>query len=984
MRYALIALFSAPIVAGACTGEPRGDFDPPLAAKPIDESPPPVPSASCGDASSDGSLPPGATRDDAAHEVTLACAGTSAALTVLDDGIVRVRYGDAVKAPTGSLVPIERPASKSPLVVGRRQSAVVVCTKELEVTVDLTRPGCAITAKDLATGAVVLDDGAGGGFFHEQTTDQNVLGVTRRSPSGERIYGLGLHTASRDGKRLDLRGSVVELYNTDAFDAAAGGFRPDAPSLYESIPFYIGLRGKTAYGVFTDNTHRLRFDVAKSDPEKLTLRANGGAIDQYLVAGPSMKDVIRRYTSLTGRTPMPPPWALGFHQSRWEGPCEATPVERPFCSAPQIAALAQSFRDRGIPADGLFLDIQHMNGFRSFTFDGARFADPDGLFADLASRGFHATPIVDPGIKVDASWSVYQAGLAGGFFLRAPGDASKAFEGEVWPGAAVFPDFANGKTRTWWSDLVRGLAARGAAGMWIDMNEPASFTTGTVPDAVPVSADGRATTMAEAHNAYGFFEAKATYEGLLAARPNERPFVISRAAFAGQQKWSGVWTGDAPSTWTTLGMTLPQLLHLGLSGIPFAGSDVGGYSGREESTSDLFTRWMAVGAISPFFRAHAEKDARRQEPWAFGGDVEDATRALVSFRYELLPYLYSLFDESTRTGVPVLRPLVLEHQDDEAVLDVADEAMLGPALLVAPIVDRGPATSRAVKLPKGRWFDFRSGAFFEGGRTVTITSTTDPLPRDALPVFAREGAIVPRADVAANVERARGGGLYLDAFPGPTKTSFTLREDDGTKNGTPSRITFATERKDGAVRFEASAREGSFVQTHSKLVVRLRRVDHEPSSLRVDGGSFARAASALDVPTGSWAWDTNDRAIVVALPDRFPFAIDATFDTKLEPDGDVEVPIRVAVPAGTPESTAIHVASSHDAWTHRPLVRSGDIATGTVKAPRGGYASFKITRGGWPTVEKGDACAEIDNRRAFGAGARPIAVRVVAFADRCP
>lgn len=984
MRYAPIALFFMPLVA--CTGEPRQDFDPPLEAKPIDTSAPPQPVATCGDRSSpspsaDDDLPKGVTRDDELHEVRLACAATSAAITVHGDGIVRIRYGEDAR---GSLVPIERPVSTSPLVLGRRSSSLVVCTKELELSVDLSRPGCAITAKDLATGAVVLDDGDDGGFFHEQAQDRNVSGVTRRMPDGERIYGLGLHTANRDGKRLDLRGSSIELFNTDAFDAGAGGFRPDAPSLYESIPFYIGLRGKTAYGVFTDNTHRLRFDVAKTDPTKLVVRASGGAIDQYLVAGPSMKDVIRRYTLLTGRTPMPPPWALGFHQSRWEGPCESVPADRPFCSAAQIATLAQSFRDRDIPADGLFLDIQHMNGFRSFTFDAARFADPDGLFDDLRARGFHATPIVDPGIKVDPAWSVYQAGIAGGFFLRAPGDAAKVFEGEVWPGAAVFPDFASAKTRAWWSDLVRGLAARGAAGMWIDMNEPSNFVAGTVPDAVPALADGRPTTMAEAHNAYALFEAKATYEGLLAARPDERPFVLSRAAFAGQQKWSAVWTGDAPSTWTTLGMTLPQLLQLGLSGIPFAGSDVGGYSGREESTADLFSRWMALGAISPFFRAHAEKDARRQEPWAFGGDVESATRSLIAFRYELLPYLYSLFDESARTGVPVLRPLVLEHQDDPTVIDVADEAMLGPSLLVAPIVAKEGAETRAVLLPRGRWFDFRSGAFFEGGRTISITSAPEPLPRDALPVFAREGAIVPRADVATNVAGARSGVLWLDAFPGATKTTFTLREDDGTKNGAPSRITFATQKTGAGMRFEASARDGAYVQAHSKIVVRVRRVDREPTSLKIDGASFPRVTTPSDVPVGSWAWDANDRSIVVSLPDRFPFAIDAAFDAKLDPDGDVEVPLRVTVPAGTPATTAIHVASSRTGWTHVPLARTGDVATGTIKVARGGYASFKITRGGWPTVEKGDACAEIDNRRVFGAATRAVVVTVKAFADRCP
>ena len=730
--------------------------------------------------------------------MSVACDGDAKGLvlTVLDDGVVRLQYGidlgAKVDAARGSLVAIERPASKTPLLAGRRGSAATLCTKELELSIEPHR--CALVAKDIATGVVVLDDSGGGGFFHGTPSEPDVLGVVHATADGERFYGLGLHTATKPGTGLDMRGSVIDLRNTDAFDATAGGFRPDAPSLYESIPFYVGLRGKTAYGLFTDNTHRLRFDLAKTDASKVRATATGGAVDQYLVAGPLVRDVVRRYTSLTGRTPMPPPWALGFHQSRWEGPCDGAPVDRPFCSASQIAALAQGFRDRGVPADGLFLDIQHMNGFRSFTFDATRFPDPETFLAQLATLGFHASTIVDPGIKVDPAWDVYQAGVSGGHFLKAPGAKAgdtTPFEGDVWAGAAAFPDFSAPGARAWWSGLTGGLASRGVGGLWIDMNEPASFTTGSVPDEVLADGDGHPTTMAELHNAYGYLEAKASYEGLKAARPSERPFVLSRAAFAGQQKWSAVWTGDAPSTWTTLDMTLPQLLHLGMSGIAFAGSDVGGYSGREQSTAELFTRWMALGAVSPFFRAHAEKDARRQEPWAFGAEALDATRALVSFRYELMPYLYSVFDESSQTGAPVLRPLVFEFQDDEAAQVVADEAMLGASLLVAPVLapasGDGAQLSRAVVLPKGRWFEFRSGAVFEGGRTITVAAAPDPLPKDALPVFAREGAIIARAEVGANVAAARGGPLLLDAFPGATASSFVLREDDGSSADTLSR-----------------------------------------------------------------------------------------------------------------------------------------------------------------------------------------------------
>ena len=984
---ALAAMAATSAAFAGCGDAPSVDTATPTPTPAVTASAPSAPPPPrCGD--TDG-VPSGVTRDDAAHTLSIVCDGDakSIALTMLDDGIARIRYG--VEVP-GSLVSIARPPSASPLVVGKRGAAAVVCTKELEIAIEPHR--CLLVAKDVATGTIVLDDTGGGGFFRGRATaksadpvratERDVIGVVHASPPGERFYGLGLHTATRAGQGLDIRGSVVELYDTDAFDDAAGGFRPDATSLYESIPFYVGLRGKAAYGVFTDNTHRLRFDLASADPAKVRATAWGGAIDQYLVAGPSMRDVVRRYTLLTGRAPMPPAWALGFHQSRWEGPCDGSPVDRPFCSAPQILALAQQFRDRGVPADGLFLDIQHMDGFRSFTFDASRFPDPAAFFAQLGTLGFHASTIIDPGIKADPTWDVYRAGLAGGHFLKAPG-STDAFLGEVWPGAAAFPDFSAAKTRTWWSSLAGGLATRGVSGAWIDMNEPASFTTAAVPDELAGDGNGHATTMAEVHNAYAYLEAQATYEGLKAARPSERPFVLSRAAFAGQQKWSAVWTGDAPSTWTTLDMTLPQLLHLGVSGITFAGSDVGGYSGRAESTADLFSRWMALGAVSPFFRAHAEQNARRQEPWAFGEETLDATRELVSFRYELMPYLYSVFDDATRTGAPVLRPLVFEFQDDEGVQAIADEAMLGPSLLVAPVLAAGAQASKVV-LPKGRWFDLRGGAVLDGGGSITVSAAPDPLPQTALPVFAREGAIIPRATVGANVAAARGGPLLVDAFPGESTSSFTLREDDGTAAAALSRIMFTTQRTAAGAHFAASARDGTYVAVHSQIVVRIRRVDHAPTSVKLGGAALARAASVEALTAEGYAWDANDRALVIVLPNVLPFALDAAFDSALTPDGDVDVPLRVKLPTDTPATTAISVAAASAAWAHVPLVRSGDEATGTIRVPRSGYTSFKISRGGWPTVEKGDGCVELANRRVFGAATRPALVTVSTWADRCP
>lgn len=937
----------------ACTGEPRPDVDAHPVTPPLDTGDGGAPVATCGE---EGALPEGARRDDAERRVVLRCDGDGnakeLAITTLADGVVRLRYG-AGWTRDGSLVPVDRVRAEEPLRAGRRGGAVVVCTPELEIEVTPSR--CTLVAKDVRTGTVILEDGAQGGF----RATREGSSIERGAADGERFYGLGLHTA----KSIDLRGSAIELWNTDAFDAAAGGFPPDAKHLYESIPFYLGLRGATAYGVFTDDTFRTRFDLGAADPSRVRVSsARPAGLDQYLVAGPSMKDVLRRYTGLTGRAPLPAPWAIGFHQSRWEGPCDgASAQERPFCSASQIASVTSRFRSEKIPLDGVFLDIQHMDGFRSFTFEPTRFADPTAFFSALAANGVHASIIVDPGIKIDPAWSLYREGAAGGHFLD--------FEGEVWPGPSVFPDFSAKKTRGWWSSLVASAVSAGVSGTWIDMNEPASFTP--MPDTVRADGDGHATTMAEVHNAYAWLEAKATFEGAKAAKPSERPFVLSRAAFAGQQRYSAVWTGDAPSTWTTLGATLPQLLSLGLSGIAFAGSDVGGYSGRAESTADLFGRWMALGAISPFFRAHAEKDARRQEPWAFDDETLAATRALVRMRYALMPYLYSAFEETSRTGAPVLRPLVFEFQADPETHAIGDQAMLGPSIMVAPILVPG-AKSRSVYFPKGRWFELHSGAVIEGPTRITVSAGNATLPRDALPLYVREGAVVARASASevANVGDVARAPLIIDVHPGPERTTSTLYEDDGAAGGAWSRTTFTVSRGAG-VKIEVK-KEGSFAPKHEKTTFRIRRVDHAPSAVTFDGKKAA------------FTWDTADRALVVEAPSVPSFVVEATFDGALEADGTVEVPMRVRLPADTPQGTAIHVASSAAGWTHLPLVRSGDFAVGTLRAPRGGFAFFKVTRGGWPTVEKGAACAEIADRPAFGAATRAIDVDVTAWADRCP
>lgn len=902
---------------GGCASEPT--MPPPSDGAREVEAPPPV---TCGERAT---LPAGVSREGETYVVR--CGERGVRLAVVEPSVVRVRRSAEPPArPSWAVVD----AGGAPSSAGASDSALVVCTGALTATVRTDDCRVRVAAAD---GVTLLED----------VDPALPTAVRLHTPAGEHLYGLGGRTG-----RLDRRGRRTTLWNTDAYDPAFKGYRPDADLLYTSIPFVVALRDGRAHGLFSDDTFRQTWDLAATDPEVLQIEAQGGVLDQYVFDGPTLAEVLARYTRLTGRAALVPRWTLGYHQSRW-GYSPATRVED----------VAAELRRRKLPADGMWLDIQHMDGFRSFTWNPTTFGDPDGLIARLAAQGFQTTIIVDPGIKVDPGWEVYQAGMAGGHFLP--------HVGEVWPGKAAFPDFSRAATRAWWAELIARPLARGVRGIWIDMNEPSSFEPGgTVPDAVPADGDGVPTTMAEVHNAYGLLEARASYEGLRAARPGERPFLLSRAGYAGLQRYAGVWTGDAPSRWDVLADTLPMLLGLGLSGLVMVGSDVGGYSG--EADAEMFARWMQLGAISPFLRAHTMDGAKSQEPWEFGLEVEDVSRAALIERYRLMPYLYTLLHEAAETGAPILRPLVWHFQSDPTAAALDDEAMLGPSLLYAPVLEAG-ATTRRVYLPAGRWYDAWSDAVYEGPATVEVD-----LRLASLPAFVRAGAIVPRAELVQH-DGERTAALDLDVYPADAPSAFTLVEDAGDGYGAPARTTYTLEPTATGLKITA-ARVGAFAVPERAVTVRVHRVDHAPRAVRLDGAAHPDAS-----------WDENARLYAVRLEDRpgFQLAIDYQ-RTLVSPAPAVALALEVEVPADTPRDAPITVATSAAGWAHHPLDWDPvlPVARGQVTVPRGAWVEYKYTRGGWSTVEKYAGCAEAKNRYALGAAApRPRDV-VATWADRCP
>lgn len=535
---------------------------------------------------------------------------------------------------------------------------------------------------------------------------------TKECQADESFFGLGDKTVS-----LNLRGHRLVNWNTDTYSFAKG-----QDPLYRSIPFYIGLYNGTAYGIFFDNTFKSQFDFGYQENNKTSFWAEGGELQYYYIHGPNMMDVIKRYHSLTGTHPMPPQWALGFHQCRWS-----------YFPESRIKKLAENFRNRSIPCDAIYLDIDYMDGYRCFTWNKKYFPNPKRMIKELSDEGFKTVVIIDPGIKVDPNYWVFREGRDKKYFCRRTDDYF--MEGHVWPGRCQFPDFTNPSVREWWGGLFKELLDAGVAGVWNDMNEPAVFGSGTFPLDVRHNYDGYIGSHRKAHNVYGMQMVRATYEGLKKLHNNKRPFTITRAGYSGVQRYSSVWTGDNVASWEHLKLASVQCQRLSASGISFCGTDIGGFTG--EPDGELFTRWIQLGVFAPLMRAHSAGDTREREPWSFGEEYEAINRKFIELRYRLLPYIYSAFWENHRYGFPILRSVVMIEQEERTNHFREDEFTFGDKILVSPVAEPGQET-KAVYLPKGKWYNYWSHELFEGGREHTV-----PTPIDSMPIFVRAGSVIP-------------------------------------------------------------------------------------------------------------------------------------------------------------------------------------------------------------------------------------------------
>ncbi|MBL9128253.1 MAG: DUF5110 domain-containing protein [Verrucomicrobiales bacterium] len=560
------------------------------------------------------------------------------------------------------------------------------------------------------------------------------------------------------------------------------------------------------------------------------MTAASGPIDLYLCTGPTPARVLERYTELTGRMPMPPRWALGYQQSRYS-----------YESRERLEAVAREFRRRQLPCDVLHCDIHHMDRHRVFTF-GKAFPKPAEMIARLGRRGFKIVAIANPGVQDNRAFDMLHRGRKLAAYVKDP-SGKKDFLGEVWPGRSRFPDFTHARVRDWWASEQARHLRLGVAGIWNDMNEPANFARPdkTLDPQALHDTDFGKRRHHQVHNVYGMQMARASRDGMLdaagtgatrrAPAPSEtpRPFVITRAGYAGIQRHAVVWTGDNTACWEHLADSLQMLLNLGLSGVPFVGSDVGGF--LDDTTPELFVRWLQFAVFTPFLRNHSNIGTRAQEPWAFGPEVESIARDFLRLRYQLLPYLYGLFHEASRTGAPILRPLLWHYPNDPVAVACSDQCLLGENLMIAPVLRPG-TFARSVYLPRGEWYDFHSGERFSGGGHV-LRST----PLEHIPILVRSGTLLPMTEARPYVGAREPASVVLHAWPRGSG-SLEWYDDDGSTQayttGAHQTRTLRLEARPRGGRLEIAEARGAYAgQTRTWRVV-LRDIHREPA-IRVDG-----------------------------------------------------------------------------------------------------------------------------------------------------
>ncbi len=734
-------------------------------------------------------------------------------ITVIRNSTIRFRYAtDYVFQPDFSYaISPTAPKGYNHLEAEETKTEYLIFTSKLKILVD--KKSLRIQISDLE-GNIINEDELGFHYEENYTFGGNSVKMSKITQAGESFYGMG-----DKATHANLKGKRVQNWVTDQY-----AYGKDQDPLYKAVPYYIGLHNDKAYGLFFDNTFKTHFDFAHERRNVTSFWAEGGEMNYYFFYGPDMSRVVRSYTDLTGTPELPPLWALGYHQSKWS-----------YFPESRVKEIAKKFRKLKIPCDAIYLDIDYMDGFRCFTWDKTKFPDPKQMIKDLNKDGFKTVVMIDPGIKVDRDYWVYQEAIKNDYFCKR-GDGP-LMNGKVWPGQCNFPDFTNPKVREWWAGLYKELMSEtGAHAVWNDMNEPAMMEvpTKTAPLDTRHDYDGHPCSHRKAHNIYGMQMVRATYEGVKKYVYPKRPFVITRASYSGAQRFSSTWTGDNVATWEHLWIANVQVQRMCLSGMSFVGTDIGGFA--EQPNGELFARWIQLGIFHPFCRVHSSGDHGDQEPWSFDAEVTKIVRKFIELRYQLLPYLYTAFYKYFKESVPMIQPLVYFDQEDHQTHFRTDEFIFGEQILVCPIQEPN-AKGRRMYVPRGTWYDYWTNETIEGGTEKWVDADIDKIP-----IFIKEGAIIPKYPVQQYVGELKIEELQLDVYYKLGTENSNVYEDaqdgyDYTK-GEYSLRNFKLNGKENELIIQ-QFKDGNFITTYETFKLNLMGLPFKIKAIQLDNETIA-------------------------------------------------------------------------------------------------------------------------------------------------
>jgi alpha-glucosidase len=660
-------------------------------------------------------------------------------IAIFSPSIIRVRLDKKILGNDFSYA-VVMPPQQTKCSIKQDDKEITILTDSLSTTI--SKKPFAITFYTL-DGKVINEDEKG--LQHSWVAEEAT--VYKHMQEAERFIGLGEKTGN-----LDRRGNGYTNWNYDAF-----GYSTGQDPLYSSIPFYIGIHHGLNYGIFLDNTYQTDFNFGASNNRFSSFSAQGGELNYYFIYHKKLADIIGSYTTLTGRMKMPPLWSLGYQQNRYS-----------YYPETEVMRIAQTLREKKIPADGITLDIHYMDQYKLFTWDKTRFGDPLAMNKKLNAMGLRTTVIVDPGIKVEKGYDAYEDGIKKGVFVKYPD--SSDFTAQVWPGWCHFPDFTAVKGRDWWKEKISFFSNTGVDGIWNDMNEIASWGQ-KMPSNIIFNYDGALASHKQAHNVYGMQMARASFEGAIAAT-HKRPFNLTRAGYAGLQRYTAIWTGDNRSEEDHMLLGVRLMSSLGVSGVAFTGMDIGGFTGNPSVS--LYARWIQIGAFNPYFRNHTAVNTKSSEPWSYGEEVTEISRNYINLRYHLLPYLYATFNEAVNKGLPVVRSLAIDYTFEPKVYNTQfqNQFLFGQAFLVAPFESTKDFGN--IYFPQGRWYNLYNDEQEQGDTEKIIR-----LNLHKLPVFVKESSIVPMQSLVQTTAEKPTDTLVIHIYKGELNNSFNYYEDDG-------------------------------------------------------------------------------------------------------------------------------------------------------------------------------------------------------------